>query len=70
MGAMWFYDNWHRKDRGLRWHLGAAWATFVIVVGLFLMGAGTWGSIVGIIDSYRADGGSAAFSCADNSNSV
>jgi hypothetical protein len=70
MGAMWFYDNWHSKDRNLRWYLSAAWASFVILIGLFLMGAGTWGSIVGIIESYRASSGSSAFSCADNSNSV
>lgn len=70
MGAMWFHDNWHRRERGLSWYLAAAWACFVVAAGLFLMGAGTWGSIVGIMESYRADGGSSAFSCADNSNSV
>lgn len=32
--------------------------------------AGTYGSVVGIIDSYAASGGSAAWSCADNSGSV
>lgn len=34
------------------------------------MVAGTYGSIVGIIDSYNASGGSKAFTCADNSNSL
>ena len=34
------------------------------------MVAGTYGSVVGIIDTYQEAGGSSAFSCADNSNSV
>lgn len=68
MGAMWFYDNWHASERNVRWYLGVAWAGFVIVIGLFLMGTGTWGSIEGIIEAYRTSKGSAAFSCADNSN--
>lgn len=32
--------------------------------------AGTYGSVVGVVDSYKASGGSSAWSCADNSNSV
>lgn len=43
---------------------------FVIASGTFMMVAGTYGSIVGIIDSYKVSGGSAAWSCADNSNSA
>lgn len=31
--------------------------------------SGTYGSVVGIIVSYEAEGGSSAWSCADNSNS-
>lgn len=46
------------------------WSVFVIVSGTFLMIGGTYGSVVSIIDSYKEDGGSAAWSCADNSNSV
>lgn len=42
----------------------------MIVSGFFLMIGGTYGSIVGIMDSYKAEGGSSAFSCADNSNSA
>lgn len=45
------------------------WSVFVIVIGTFMMIAGTYGSIVSIMDSYKANGGSAAWSCADNSNS-
>lgn len=72
MGCMWLYDNWHKgkKHKSPRWMFGVAWSVFVIVSGTFLMIGGTYGSIVGIIDSYKASGGSAAFSCADNSNSA
>lgn len=68
MGCMWFYDNW-RKTRTASWYFWCGWATFIIVIGWFLTVAGTYGSIVGIIDSYKKSGGSAAWSCADNSNS-
>ncbi|KAH6874382.1 transmembrane amino acid transporter protein-domain-containing protein [Thelonectria olida] len=71
MGCMWLYDNWGKGklEPTWKWRAGVAWSVFVIVSGTFLMIAGTYGSIVGIIDSYKADGGSAAWSCADNSNS-
>ncbi|KAF0329262.1 transmembrane amino acid transporter [Colletotrichum asianum] len=70
MGCMWLYDNWARKESPtLRWRLMVAWSVFVIVAGTFMMIAGTCGAVVGIIDSYKADGGSSAWSCADNSNS-
>lgn len=72
MGAMWLYDNWTKgkTDRTLKWTLMVCWSVFVIVSGTFLMIAGTYGSIVGIMDSYKTSGGSGAWSCADNSNSV
>ncbi|EEU46185.1 uncharacterized protein NECHADRAFT_38659 [Fusarium vanettenii 77-13-4] len=69
-GCMWLYDNWSRKDRDLRWHLMVCWSVFVVVSGTFCMVAGTYGSVVGIMDSYKVSGGSAAWSCADNSNST
>ncbi|KAJ4264534.1 hypothetical protein NW762_005736 [Fusarium torreyae] len=71
MGCMWLYDNWSRgkENPTLRWRLMVGWSVFVIVSGTFMMVAGTYGAIVGIIDSYEADGGSSAWSCADNSNS-
>ena len=46
-----------------------AWCAFVIVAGTFLMIAGTYGSVVSIINDYKESGGSAAWSCADNSSS-
>ncbi|KAF5520837.1 N amino acid transport system protein [Colletotrichum aenigma] len=70
MGCMWLYDNWARKENPtIRWRLMVAWSVFVIVAGTFMMIAGTYGAVVGIVDSYKADGGSSAWSCADNSNS-
>ena len=72
-GIMWLYDNW-AKGRGQRktakWIVGTIWSVFLIVIGSFLMAAGTYGSVKGIMASYAESGGSAAFSCADNSNSV
>ncbi|KAE8144557.1 putative amino acid transporter [Aspergillus avenaceus] len=70
MGCMWLYDHWtHKNYPSERWYFMVCWSIFVIVVGTFLMVGGTYGSVVGIIDSYNASGGSSAFSCADNSNS-
>ncbi|KAL2434867.1 Transmembrane transporter [Exophiala dermatitidis] len=72
MGCMWLYDNWKKDkaERSTKWLLMVGFSVFVVVIGTFLMVVGTYGSIVGIIDSYKESGGSAAFSCADNSNSV
>lgn len=72
MGCMWLYDNWSRGKVSptLGWRLMVCWSVFVILAGSFLMVAGTYGSLVGIIDSYRAVGGTAAWSCADNSGST
>ncbi|KAJ5803944.1 uncharacterized protein N7518_000247 [Penicillium psychrosexuale] len=71
MGCMWLYDNWGKGkvDRSPRWMFMVCWSVFVIVIGSFMMVAGTYGSVVSIMDSYKANGGSAAWSCADNSNS-
>lgn len=72
MGFMWLYDNWSlgKTERTPRWTLMVCWCVFVISSGTFLMVAGTYGSVVSIIDSYKESGGSAAWSCADNSNST
>lgn len=70
--CMWLYDNWGpgKQDRSWRWFAMVGFSAFVILSGTFLMIAGTYGSIVSIIDSYKVSGGSAAWTCADNSNSV
>ncbi|KAH6988408.1 transmembrane amino acid transporter protein-domain-containing protein, partial [Ilyonectria destructans] len=71
MGCMWLYDNWSsgKTDRSASWLFGVSWSIFVIILGSFLTVVGTYASIVGIMDSYRVSGGSAAWSCADNSGS-
>ncbi|KAF5549828.1 neutral amino acid permease [Fusarium mexicanum] len=69
MGFMWFYDNWEKRAISPRWLSACGWSLFVIASGTLLMAAGTYGSIVDIIDAYKAAGGSGAWSCADNSNS-
>lgn len=72
MGCMWLYDNWSegKKARSPRWIMMVCWSAFVILSGTFLMVSGTYGSIVTIMNSYNSSGGSAAWSCADNSNST
>ncbi|ENH72353.1 N amino acid transport system protein [Fusarium oxysporum f. sp. cubense race 1] len=71
MGCMWLYDNWKRgkQDRSITWSIGVLWSVTIIVLGTFLTIAGTYASVVDIIASYKVSGGSAAWSCADNSGS-
>lgn len=67
-GCMWFYDNWgERNSRTWKWMMMASWSFFIIVIGMFMTVAGTYGSILGIIASLRADGGTKPWTCADNS---
>jgi hypothetical protein len=72
MACMWIYDNWttDKSRRTPRWYAMVAFSCFVILAGTFIMIVGTWGSVVEINAQYKASGGSAAWSCADNSNSV
>ncbi|KAF4989517.1 hypothetical protein FDECE_14683 [Fusarium decemcellulare] len=69
MGAMWIYDNW-KGSRTTLWMLTFVWVMFVVAMGSFMTVAGSYGAIVGIINDYKAAGGSAAWSCADNSGST
>lgn len=71
MGCMWLYDNWSsgKSEKSVKWMLMVGFSGFVVLSGTFLMVAGTYGSVVSIMESYAASGGSAAWSCADNSNS-
>ena len=72
MGCMWLYDNYSagKVRKSTRWILMVTWCVTMITIGWFLTIAGTYGSIVGIMDSYKKSGGSAAWTCADNSGSV
>ncbi|KAL4895345.1 transmembrane amino acid transporter protein-domain-containing protein [Aspergillus ambiguus] len=67
-GCMWFYDNWN-KPRTWKWYILAFWSAFLIIGGTFMTVAGTYGSVVNIIESLHAGGGTRPWSCADNSNS-
>ncbi|WKT53715.1 Amino acid transporter, transmembrane domain [Fusarium oxysporum f. sp. vasinfectum] len=72
LGCMWLFDNWSdgRQGHSAKWILQVVVSIIMVVGGSFLMVGGTYGSVVGIIYSYRVDGGSKAWTCADNSNSV
>ncbi|RMY42210.1 hypothetical protein D0866_00063 [Hortaea werneckii] len=70
MPCMWFYDNWNTSERTTWWRCMVAWSVFVFVIGTYLMVAGTYGSVVGLINIFAEDGSTSAWSCADNSNSV
>ncbi|CAK3916882.1 N amino acid transport system [Lecanosticta acicola] len=68
MGLMWLYDNFKRStsERDSKWWIGVTWAFWIVIIGTFIMIAGTYGSIVGIINADRTT----PWSCADNSGSV
>lgn len=72
LGVMWLYDNRSifKEKRTIPLTLRLAWVIFVIIVGTFLMIAGTYGAIVGVVDAMNANEGIRAWSCSDNSNSV
>ncbi|CAG7943506.1 unnamed protein product [Penicillium salamii] len=68
-GCMWLYDNWGKgkEQQSLLWRFMVCFSVAMIVIGTFLMICGTYGAVVGIIDSLKADETSGAWSCADNS---
>ncbi|KAF9691493.1 hypothetical protein EKO04_010237 [Ascochyta lentis] len=55
LGAMWLYDNLKRPSKGPRWMAGVAFALFVILIGTYIMVAGSYSAIVAIIDDYNSD---------------
>ncbi|KAK9850480.1 hypothetical protein MYU51_011919 [Penicillium brevicompactum] len=67
--GMWLLDNW-KSTRTWKWRFGVIWSMVILFLGTFLMIGGSYGSAVGIRDSFLKDGGSSPWSCADNSNSV
>lgn len=70
MACMWLYDNWNNKVRGTKWSFLVGVNIFILVGGSYLLVSGTYGAVKGIMAAYKISGGSAAWSCADNSNSV
>ena len=72
MGWFWLHDNWGKRksEFSWKWALETGFAILVIVFGVIILVGGTYSAIQDIVDSYKADGGSEAWSCADNSNSV
>lgn len=65
MSPMWFWDNASRRhtNKTLRYQALFGYNIFVLFFGFFLAAAGTYGSIVALINS----SGNGSFSCADNS---
>lgn len=70
MACMWLFDNWKPKARTLKWYFLVGCNLFILVGGSYLLVSGTYGAVVGIEKAYTESGGSAAWSCEDNSNSV
>jgi hypothetical protein len=84
--AVWLFENWRVTPRHLTLHrILIAFNVFLVVLAAYLMVSGvsspskfsfiklmhqTYGSVEEIIVSYREDGGSAPWTCADNSNST
>lgn len=66
-GLMWMYDNFKRTDRSWKWWAGCAFSLFMIIGGTFITIAGTYGAVLGIVDS---ESRTSPWSCADNSNST
>lgn len=69
-GAQWLYDNWKQepRNRNFKWMLLAFWSIFLIIGGTFITIAGTYGAVVGIVDSLKDSSQPAPWTCADNSN--
>ncbi|SCZ96028.1 BZ3500_MvSof-1268-A1-R1_Chr8-1g09955 [Microbotryum saponariae] len=68
MGMMWLYDNLHRRHCEQTWRFRGlvAWNIFMIVGGLFICIAGTYGSVALMIVAHRGKA-LPIFRCSDNS---
>jgi hypothetical protein len=52
---MWIWDNWRTPARGsLKWKSLVAMNSVFIVIGFFIMVAGTYGAVVAIDNSFAA----------------
>lgn len=72
MGCMWLYDNYSRGKEAptVMWRLKVVWAVFIIVMGSFLMVAGTYGAVLDIQSAMSVGGTTTPWGCADNSGTV
>ncbi|RDW77408.1 hypothetical protein BP6252_05461 [Coleophoma cylindrospora] len=68
-GLFWLHDysDWRRGSAGKKVAYWLHW--LLVVLGVFIMIAGTYATVQLIIDAYAAGTIGSAFSCADNSNS-
>ncbi|EME84713.1 uncharacterized protein MYCFIDRAFT_41529 [Pseudocercospora fijiensis CIRAD86] len=66
-GMMWLFDNFKRPERSWKWYFGLGMSIFMIGAGSFITVGGTYGAILGIVNSSDR---SSPWSCADNSNST
>ncbi|KXT10530.1 hypothetical protein AC579_6096 [Pseudocercospora musae] len=66
-GMMWLFDNFKRPDRSWKWYFGLCMSVFMISAGTFITVGGTYGAILGIVNSSDR---TSPWSCADNSNST
>ncbi|PPJ60808.1 hypothetical protein CBER1_02324 [Cercospora berteroae] len=66
-GLMYLYDNFKRPNRGWTWYAGVAFSLFMLIGGTFVTVGGTYGAILGIVNSSDR---SSPWSCDDNSNST
>jgi hypothetical protein len=68
------YIRMRRVDGGVKWlseqtsygYMMLAFNIFIILIGLFFLGAGTYTSVQSIIDSYATGNVSGVFTCASN----
>lgn len=60
------YGSSFWRARGIKGMFGAAFNVFLIAVGLFFLGAGTYASVEAIIQGYEAANFGGPFSCANN----
>ncbi|KAF2236762.1 hypothetical protein EV356DRAFT_530668 [Viridothelium virens] len=68
-GWLWLHDHWdwHREDAWKKLFWG--FHCFLVILGLFMLGGGTYGAVEQIITAYASGLIESPFSCADNSNS-
>ncbi|KAH7145653.1 transmembrane amino acid transporter protein-domain-containing protein [Dactylonectria estremocensis] len=67
-GIFWFHNNWDVKFNGWKKITLASVNGFLIVISLFINGAGLWSSITELIDLMNSDDSSVqgVFDCGDN----